>query len=195
MVLALALVGNLAVSAAVVVVRSLPSPPPATAALSPLPGPVAVDPPPPARPRGVLSLRIGALGVDRPAIPLGLDRRGALQVPAQAAQLGYWRDGPLPGDPGAAVLVGHVDLDGELGVFARLATLAVGDEVQAFRPDGRPVAFRVTRVQQVAKAAFPTDDVYSPTAQPELRLVTCGGSFDRRSGHYRDNVVVYAVLA
>jgi sortase (surface protein transpeptidase) len=109
--------------------------------------------------------------------------------------IGRWRDGPLPGDVGPAVLVGHVDLNGRPGVFGGLSRLGRGDLVDVSRPDGRVVRFRVTRTLRFSKEAFPTDQVYEPTDRAELRLVTCGGSFNRLTGHYRDNVVVFATAA
>lgn len=128
-----------------------------------------------------------------PAEPLPVGPDGALAVPASAGGLGWWADGPRPGQPGAAVVVGHVDLDGEPGVFARLAGAAPGTVVSV-GSGGHVASYRVTSVRRYAKSAFPTDVVYAPTSASVLRLVTCGGRFDRRTGHYEDNVVVEAVL-
>ncbi len=136
-----------------------------------------------------------ALVLRRAFVPLGLDAEGELEVPSRAGDVGRWSDGPVPGDRGPAVLVGHVDLDGRRGVFSGLSRLQVGDVVAVTRPDDRVVRFRVTRTLRFPKNAFPTDEVYSPTPGSELRLITCGGSFDRLRGHYRDNVVVFAVRA
>lgn len=124
-------------------------------------------------------------------LPVGAD--GALSVPASAGGMGWWADGPRPGEPGAAVVVGHVDLNGEAGVFGRLADVALGTAVTV-RSGGQVVTYRVRSVRRYAKSAFPTDVVYAPTTGTVLRLVTCGGRFDRRTGHYDDNVVVEAVL-
>lgn len=129
-----------------------------------------------------------------PAEPLPVAPDGALTVPDSAGGLGWWADGPRPGEPGAAVVVGHVDLDGEPGVFGRLADVAPGTQVSV-RTGGRLATYRVTSVRRYAKTAFPTDAVYAPTTASVLRLVTCGGRFDRRTGHYEDNVIVEAVLA
>lgn len=127
-----------------------------------------------------------------PVVGLGVDDAGALEVPASAGSIGFWRDGPRPGQPGAAVVVGHVDLDGRPGVFSRLAAASVGTLIEA-RVGGEVVQFRVTRVDRYRKTRFPSQDVYRPTMQTELRLITCGGRFDRRTGHYDENVVVRAV--
>lgn len=131
--------------------------------------------------------------MDRDALPLATADDGTLQVPATAQDVGWYSGGPVPGDDGPAVLAGHVDLDGRPGVFSRLSTMAPGQQVSVLRPDGEAVRFVVTRVEQHAKDAFPTDAVYGPTEAPELRLITCGGSFDDRRRSYRDNVVVFAV--
>jgi sortase (surface protein transpeptidase) len=133
--------------------------------------------------------------VDADALGLATDDEGRLEVPPTAQGVGWYSAGPVPGEVGPAVFAGHVDLDGRLGVFADLARMQPGQQVSVVRPDGRPVTFVVDRVEQHAKDAFPTDAVYGPTDAPELRLITCGGSFDRRRGSYRDNVIVFARLA
>ena len=94
---------------------------------------------------------------------------------------------------GPAVLAGHVDSTAGPAVFWRLRDLAPGDEVLVDRADGTTARFTVTRVERHPKDAFPTDEVYGPTTGAELRLITCGGEFDRAARSYRDNVVVFAV--
>jgi len=223
--LALLLAAVLLADGALVLSRSMPAPPPPAAAarpaaLTPPPPPVAAPPPapaaapppapaavPPPRPAppvvptsepqqpGQLRLAVPALGVDTASVSLPVGEDGALGVPSTAREVGWYAAGAVPGDVGPAVFAGHVDLDGRPGVFSRLAGMRTGDVVQVVRPDGRPVSFVVTRVEQHAKDAFPTTAVYGPTDTPELRLITCGGSFDRTRGSYRDNVVVFGVLA
>ncbi|MEV5693961.1 class F sortase [Micromonospora globbae] len=175
-------------------------PPAATAsAPSPLaagrPPGCAGDCPPAARsaPRGQPTrVRVPRIGLDAPLAVLGLDRSGALVPPADFDVAGWYGGGPAPGDPGPAVLAGHLDSRQGPAVFARLGELRAGDTVEV-RRGGRWLAFRVTGALRTPKDRFPTAAVYGPTPGPELRLVTCGGDFDRRRGHYRDNVVVFAV--
>jgi sortase (surface protein transpeptidase) len=90
------------------------------------------------------------------------------------------------------VILGHVDSRTGPGVFVRLSKVRRGTLVTVDRTDGSTATFRVREVAQVAKNRFPTDLVYAPSLDPSLRLVTCGGSFDRARGSYRDNVIVYA---
>jgi hypothetical protein len=139
--------------------------------------------------------------IDVPAIHLSsgllglhLQDDGTLQVPSDPAQAGWWSEGTIPGNPGPAIVVGHIDsLDGP-GVFYRLSALHPGDEVLIQRSDGTTVAFVVDALRQYPKNEFPTDLVYGPTSEPTLRLLTCGGDFNRGTGHYVDNVVVFAHL-
>jgi sortase (surface protein transpeptidase) len=137
-------------------------------------------------------LRIPSLGVRTALVPLGLDRAGALQVPDDPATAGWYVEGVVPGDVGPAVIAGHVDSATGPAVFYRLAGLRPGAAVEVVRSDGRTARFRVTEVARYPKTGFPTDRVYGPVPGPSLRLITCGGRYDRARRSYSDNVVVYA---
>ena len=137
-------------------------------------------------------LRIPAIGVDTPLLRLGRAPDQSIEVPADYGTAGWFAEGPRPGQPGPAVILGHVDSRAGPGVFFELARLAPGSEVLVDRADGSTVAFRAQRTLRVLKTDFPTDLVYAPTLEPSLRLVTCGGSFDHERRSYLDNVIVYA---
>lgn len=119
---------------------------------------------------------------------------GTLQVPEDAQRAGWYSQGAAPGDPGPAVIVGHVDSFRGPGVFARLDSLRRGDPVRIRRADGSLVTFFVTQVRTYAKRDFPTKLVYGGSRTPSLRLITCGGAFDRRSKSYLSNTIVFADL-
>jgi hypothetical protein len=139
------------------------------------------------------ALEVPSIGVRSTAfIDIGLTPSGKMEVPADAVTTGWYDLGPVPGEPGPSVIAAHVNYRGVDGVFARLHEMAVGDTATVTRADGTTVAFTAYRVERYAKADFPTQDVYGNTDGPELRLVTCGGDFDPATGHYRDNVVVFA---
>jgi len=108
---------------------------------------------------------------------------------------GWYALGPRPGEPGSAVILGHVDSkeDGP-AVFFRLRELRRGDQIRVRRADGSTVRFVVQRTEQYDKQRFPTDDVYYPTLTPGLRLVTCGGEFDATARSYRSNIIVFAAV-
>ncbi|MGK5114383.1 class F sortase [Geodermatophilus sp. CPCC 205506] len=140
-----------------------------------------------------VGVRIPAIGLDGSLERLGLDAAGALVPPADPARAGWYTGSATPGDVGPAVLAGHVDSTSGPAVFWRLRDLAAGDEVVVDRADGTTVRFTVTAVERSPKAEFPTAAVYGPTPRAELRLVTCGGAFDRSRRSYLDNLVVTAV--
>ncbi len=139
-------------------------------------------------------VRAPAVGIDAVVTASGLDAAGGLAVPADPSVSGWYAGGPRPGQPGPAVLAGHVDWAGRPAVFQGLHRLVPGDEVVVDRADGSSVRFAVDRVVRAGKDAFPTRDVYGPVPGAELRLITCGGAFDRVTGSYADNVVVFAGL-
>ena len=141
-------------------------------------------------------VRIGipAIGVSSPLDRLGRARDRTVQVPSRWERAGWYAPGTRPGDPGSAVILGHVDSKRGPAVFYRLRELRRGDLVEVARADGSSVRFAVERVEQYDKRRFPTAEVYYPTLTPELRLVTCGGTFDATAGHYRSNIIVFAAL-
>jgi Sortase domain len=149
-----------------------------------------------AEPVRPVTVSIPALGVTSPLEDLVADPvTRELSAPDDPSRAGWYTAGVVPGDQGPAVIGGHVDSRRGPGVFFRLRTLRPGDLVDVNRSDGRSVRFAVIAVALYPKDAFPTDAVYGPTSGPELRLVTCGGTFDRSVRSYEDNVVVDAVLA
>jgi sortase (surface protein transpeptidase) len=117
-----------------------------------------------------------------------------MEVPA-VDLAGWYEPGPRPGEAGPAVIVGHVDSRRGPAVFFRLGQLHRGDRIVVGRAKGPARSSVVERVERRPKQALPTARIWNDTGQPVLRLITCGGSFDRASGHYRDNVIVYASLS
>jgi sortase (surface protein transpeptidase) len=178
------------------------SPPPPELVAPPSATPVEIAPSTTTTPSGdglpaakPASLSIPAIGVRTDVIKdLGLTSGGELEVPGDATTVGWFTGAPSPGEAGPAVLAAHVDYRHVAGAFSRLKELRPGEQAKVGRADGRTAVFTVYRVDRYAKADFPTDQVYGDTADPELRLITCGGAFDRSSGNYLDNVVVYARL-
>ena len=142
-------------------------------------------------------ITIPAISVNSPLIRLGAAPDGSLQVPSGANydKAAWFTGSPSPGQAGPAVIEGHVDSAAAgPAVFFRLGALRPGDTVRVQRSDGRTAIFTVNAVRRYPKDAFPTTTVYANTDHAALRLITCGGSFDHATGHYRDNIVVFAHL-
>jgi sortase (surface protein transpeptidase) len=135
------------------------------------------------------------IDVDAAVVPLNLNEDGTLEVPEEFDVGGWYEEGPEPGEVGAAVIAGHVDSYTGPAVFSRLDELEAGDEITVKAVNRSSIAFVIEHVEQHPKDRFPTAAVYGPTPEPTLRLITCGGTFDRAAGTYRDNVVVYARIA
>jgi hypothetical protein len=138
-------------------------------------------------------LQIAAIGVDSALMSLGLRADGSLQVPPGGFPAGWYTGGPTPGERGPAVIAGHIDWNGP-GVFYRLQDVKPGDRVMVTRADGSKPVFRVTQVARYLKDQFPTKLVYGNIGHAGLRLITCGGTFNTQTGHYEENLVVYADL-
>ena len=152
-------------------------PPATTVTTAPVPDPVRIE--------------IPAIDVDARVVAVGLKPDGALDVP-DFGLAGWYDPGPRPGEVGPAVVVAHVDTRSGPDVFARLSELEAGDRIVVHGRDGTAQTFVAEHSEQTPKDQLPADRIWADTNRPVLRLVTCGGSFDRTTGHYRDNVIVYA---
>jgi Sortase domain len=139
-------------------------------------------------------LEIPSIGVATPLLRLGRERDGSMEVPADFARAGWFAEGLPPGEVGPAVIAGHVDSKTGPAVFFRLRQLRAGDTVEVERADGTRLVFEVEQARSYPKATFPTAAVFGPAPWAALRLVTCGGEFDRARGSYRDNLLVFARL-
>lgn len=144
-----------------------------------------VDPGDPVR------VTVPVIGVDAAIVAVGLKPDGAMQTP-EFGLAGWYSPGPRPGEPGPAVVVAHVDSKANgPDVFYRLRELAPGDEITVHYR-GMSKTFVVTGKEQTPKTALPTDRIWNGATTPALRLITCGGAFDRSARSYLDNVIVYA---
>ncbi|MFF2571656.1 class F sortase [Streptomyces sp. NPDC058084] len=141
------------------------------------------------------TLAIPAITIEAPVLGLDLDKSGQLATPPvdNPQVVGWYASGVTPGERGTAVVVGHRDTRTGPAIFLNLNSLSPGNTVRVARADGRVAVFTVDRVRTYAKAAFPDEEVYGTTGRPELRLLTCGGNFDRKGG-YASNIVVFAHL-
>ena len=189
------LLAGTAVLAGAVALLSPGAPAPAAAGVPPaatVPAPVVAEAGTEETSAAPVRVRVPAIGVDSELLRLGTDASGVLVPPADFARAGWFAGGAVPGDVGPAVIAGHVDSVDGPAVFSRVRDLVAGDEVLVDRADGTTVRFAVTGVGRYPKEDFPTEAVYGPTPRAELRLVTCGGDFDRSRRSYEDNVVVFA---
>jgi hypothetical protein len=138
---------------------------------------------------------IPRIGVRSDLVRLGLDPQGALAVPRDPAQAGWFTGSAAPGALGPAVIAGHVTWNGVPAVFYRLGGLRPGDRVIVGRRDGRTAVFTINRVASFPKSRFPSHAVYGAIDHAGLRLITCGGTYDAARHRYLSNVVAFARLS
>ncbi|WP_246868591.1 class F sortase [Saccharopolyspora sp. ASAGF58] len=174
-------------------------------------GPAGADsaPPPAAAPAPVvpatsvpgdphpIGIAMPSIRVASSLVPLGLNADGSVQVPPieTPRQAGWYDGGAGAGEVGPFVVLGHVDSYTEAGVFYRLRDLRAGDRIRVDRRDGSQVTYLVDRIERFPKDKFPTDAVYGDVPRPEIRLITCGGDFDKSRRSYEDNLIVFGHLA
>jgi sortase (surface protein transpeptidase) len=139
-----------------------------------------------------LRIQIPAIGVSAPLVALGLHHDHTIEVPKRWGDAGWFRPGPEPGERGAAVIAGHFDSKSGPAVFYHLRALVKGDEITVLLRGGSTVHFIVESTRAVSKKSFPASLVYRKTQRPTLRLITCDGAFDRSTGHYVGNYIVFA---
>ncbi len=139
-----------------------------------------------------VSLRVPGVGISTNLITLGTEADGTLETPDAYDVAGWYKYSPTPGQTGPSIIVGHVDNYKGPAIFYRLKELKAGDNIEVTRADGSIVKFKVDGVQQFQQDNFPTEQVYGNTKYAGLRLITCGGQFNRATGEYLANTVVFA---
>ncbi|MFJ7906856.1 class F sortase [Kitasatospora sp. NPDC096204] len=173
-----------------------PAVPGASGAASPAPAPAPASQAPALNRAKPTRLRIPQIAVDAPFTELALNPAGQLDAPPPNDKnlVGWYRDGASPGERGSAVVAGHVDTSKGPAVFLLLSFLLPGNKIEVSRADGTVAVFSVDSVETFAKNAFPDAKVYGKTPDAQLRLITCGGMYDKKKRDYLDNVVVFAHL-
>ncbi|MCG7284552.1 class F sortase [Cellulomonas sp. ACRRI] len=160
---------------------------------------VPATPPPPVETRTApVRVVVPARSIDVPVDPVGVAEDGQMEIPPLAERGGWYRFGADPGDAaGTTVVAAHVDSVASAGTgpFVRLVDVVPGDEVQVVLADGSTRAYVVDAVTRFPKSEARWPDVFTRDGPPRLALVTCGGTFDRATRHYRDNVLVTATPA
>ncbi|GAA4905230.1 sortase family protein [Actinomycetospora succinea] len=157
-------------------------------------GPAGFGAPAPLAASTPTRVTVPSISAESDLVATGLKEDGSLAVPpvSQPMQASWFDQSPSPGEVGPSVILGHVNGGGQPGIFANLKDVVAGAQVFVDRGDGQRAVFEVSRVETIPKDSFPTDAVYNDTANPQLRLITCGGDYDRSARSYLSNVIVYA---
>ena len=213
--LAAAVAGVVALVLAVMAQTSAPAPraagtidPPASPSASSSPSSPSASPSRSAQASGKVSAPLGAsrprtieipaLGITSKVNPIGLASDGSIAVPQPGPKLNqaaWFENSPTPGQPGPAIIEGHVDSESGPSVFFELGKVKPGERIIVTRADGKRVTFTVDAVRNYLKSKFPTEVVYGAKdlSTPALRLITCS-QFDQATRHHVGNAVVFAHL-
>lgn len=141
------------------------------------------------------NIRIARVGINTTTTPVGRLADGTMETPpALSGTAGWYKFSPTPGEIGPSVIVGHVDNKKGPSIFWRLRDIIAGDIVEITRADGQVVKFKVESLKQFDQANFPTEEVYGNINTAGLRLITCGGTFNRATKRYTQNTVVFASI-
>jgi LPXTG-site transpeptidase (sortase) family protein len=139
-------------------------------------------------------LVIPSINLDSSLITTGQQADGSIEMPVRYDVAAWYEKSPTPGEKGPSIIVGHVDNWKGIGVFFRLKLLKYGDTIQVSRADGTTAKFTVMDVKEFSKTDFPSQEVYGGLDYAGIRLITCGGYFDHKTGEYSDNIVVFGKL-
>lgn len=135
-------------------------------------------------------LKIPKLNIDAFIESVGLTSGGAMGVPENTANVGWFNLGPRPGEKGSAVIAGHFDgKNGEAGVFADLYKLKAGDELSIEDDKGVEIVFAV-RESRLYDPGF-AEEVFSSGDGIHLNLITCDGVWDGIKKSYSKRLVVF----
>lgn len=140
-------------------------------------------------------ISIPSVGIDNSVISVGRSDDGSMEVPALFDPVtGWYKYSPTPGEIGPSVIVGHVDTHKGPSVFWRLGQVKPGEIIEITRADSTVVKFKVEALKQFEQDNFPNAEVYGNLDHAGLRLITCGGTFNRQTGRYTQNTVVFASI-
>jgi hypothetical protein len=161
---------------------------------APSASPQAVNSPQP--PPGDLPvlLRITRIGVNAVVERVGVTATGAMDVPKQWDDVGWFSPGPLPGGPGDAVIDGHLDSTTGPAVFIHLAEVRLGDRIVVVFASGASRTFQVDRSTRVAAGSTAWSEGVFSHGPPGLILITCSGLWDRSQRQYNERLVLDATL-
>ena len=141
-----------------------------------------------------VSIKIPSINLVAPVVKTGLEASGALHVPSSPDLTGWYDLGPKPGEIGPSVITGHLDSAAGPGVFWNLNKTRIGDEIDVVRDDGSIAVFKIYKEEKYPQNNFETQKVYGAVSDAELRVITCAGTYSKATGHYSDDLVVYANL-
>ncbi|EAR66796.1 hypothetical protein B14911_27355 [Bacillus sp. NRRL B-14911] len=140
------------------------------------------------------AIKIPSLGIEAPVGKVGVLENGAMGVPDDNESAGWFEPGIKPGEKGSSVIAGHVDSKAGPAVFFYLKDLVKGDAVIVTAQDGLSYTFEVQQLKSYPYDRAPISEVFGPSDERRLNLITCTGTYNRKTNTHEERLVVYTVL-
>ena len=138
---------------------------------------------------------IPKISVSAPITPVGVDENGKMQLPQNIAEVGWYSPGAKPGEPGNAVMSGHLDsTTGEGAIFYHLHELEPGDSLYVSDELGNQYTFVVTKKEIYEFDQVPLEEVFGESSKKRLNLITCTGQWIASQRNYSHRMVIYSEL-
>jgi LPXTG-site transpeptidase (sortase) family protein len=138
-------------------------------------------------------LRIPSIAVDAPVTGVGLLRDGSMAVPDNLWVSAWLSSGPRPGQAGSTVIAGHRGISTP-GLFGHLENVRQGDRIRVSDASGGELVYQVTRVASLDLSTSTQLQVFGPTVQQQLVLITCFGQYLKSDRTYDHRLVVFSRL-
>jgi sortase A len=139
-----------------------------------------------------LNVTISSIGLDAKIIPVGLQEDGAMEVPEDVMEIGWYNKGARPGEKGNVVLAGHVDNYLGKGVFFDLEDVSLDDEV-VLSDSENSLRYKIVKIESYPYDDGPIEEIYGFTSQKRLQLITCTGWFNPLTKNHEERLVVTAI--
>ncbi len=138
-------------------------------------------------------LRIPSIGVDAQVAGIGLLSGGSMDVPDNLWTSAWLSTGARPGQAGTSVIAGHRGI-GTPAVFSHLEYVRSGERIYVSDAAGGELVYEVTRVVSLDLSAATQVEVFGPTSQQQLVVITCIGEYIRSTRTYDHRLVVFSRL-
>jgi LPXTG-site transpeptidase (sortase) family protein len=138
-------------------------------------------------------LRIPSIAVDAPVAGVGLLKDGSMAVPDNLWSSAWLSSSARPGQAGKAVIAGHRGI-GTPGLFSHLENVHAGDRIHVSDAAGGELVYEVTSVALLDLSVATQLQVFGPTTQQQLVLITCFGEYSSSTRTYDHRLVVFSKL-
>lgn len=142
-----------------------------------------------------VTVEIPALKIHAKVEARGTTGAGIMVPPKSAWNVAWHIHSVRPGDPGNAVMYGHLNTTSSTrGVFTTLHRLRPGNTIRVTDAKKVTRVFKVSKVGYYTRDQLPLRDISGKTKKIHLNVYTCAGYWNHRLGDYSHRFVVFSTL-